>query len=94
MPLTILEAMASGLPVVATPVGGTPELVKDGVNGYLVPVNDHDALANSIIKLLDNPSLAEKMGQRGREMVEMDYTWDAAAEQTERVYLEEALRNR
>jgi glycosyltransferase involved in cell wall biosynthesis len=89
MPLTILEAMASMLPVVATPVGGTPELLKDGVNGYLIPVGDHLALANSIIRLLDEPLLAKEMGQRGRELVKASYTWDAVAEQTERVYMEE-----
>ena len=92
MPLTILEAMASMLPVVATPVGGTPELLKDGVNGYLIPVGDHVALANSITKLLDDPLLAKKMGQSGRELVEASYTWDAVAEQTERVYIEEVGR--
>jgi len=93
MPLTVLESMASGLPVVATPVGGTPELVEDGVNGYLTPVGDHIVLANSITRLLDEPSLAIKMGKRGREIVESGYTWDAVAEKTERVY-EEVLKSR
>jgi glycosyltransferase involved in cell wall biosynthesis len=92
MPLTVLEAMASRLPVVATPVGGTPELIKDGVNGFLTPVGDHVTLANSIIKLLDNPLLAGKMGQCGRELVEAGYTWDAVTEQMERVYMEEVGR--
>jgi len=92
MPLTILEAMASKLPVLATPVGGTPELLRDGVNGYLIPVGNHVALANSIVRLLDDPLLAEKMGQRGRELVEASYTWDAVAEQTESVYVEEVRR--
>ena len=88
MPLTILEAMASALPVVATPVGGTPELLQDGVNGYLIGVGDHVALANAIIQLLGDRWLAEEMGQRGRKLVEDRYTWDAVAEQTERVYAE------
>ena len=92
MPLTVLEAMASALPVVATPVGGTAELVKDGVNGYLVPVGDHGVLANSIIKLLDNCALAREMGRQGREIVEASYSWDVVTEQTERVYTEEVLR--
>jgi len=90
MPLTVLEAMASELPVVATPVGGTPELIQDGVNGFLTPVGDHITLANSIIMLLDDPSLAVKMGQRGRELVEASYTWDTVTEQMERVYMEQA----
>ena len=92
MPLTILEAMASTLPVVATPVGGTPEVLKDGINGYLIPVGDHVALANSIIKLLSDPLLAKKMGQRGRELVEASHTWDSVAERTESVYMEEVGR--
>ncbi|MFC1977020.1 glycosyltransferase family 4 protein [Chloroflexota bacterium] len=92
MPLTVLEAMASELPVVATPVGGTPELIKDGVNGFLTPVGDHITLANSIIRLLDAPSLAVRMGQRGRELVEASYTWDAVTEQMERVYMEQVGR--
>jgi len=94
MPLTVLEAMASGLPVIATPVGGTPELIEDGINGYLVPVDDHVALANSIVRLLDDPLMGKSMGQRGRELVEANHTWDAMAVQTERVYLEEVRRSR
>ena len=92
MPLTVLEAMASNLPVIATPVGGTPELIKDGINGYLIPVDDHIALANSIIKLLDNPLSGVNMGQKGREMVEIDYTWESIAKKTEQVYIEEVRR--
>ena len=88
MPLTVLEAMASALPVIATPVGGTPELVQDGVNGYLMPVGDSNMLAESIIKLLDNTALARKMGKYGREMVGTSYSWEAVVEQTERVYTE------
>jgi len=92
MPLTVLEAMASNLPVIATPVGGTPELIKDGINGYLIPVDDHIALANSIIKLLDDPVSGVQMGQKGREMVEINYTWEAMTEKTEQVYIEEVRR--
>jgi len=92
MPLTVLEAMAAALPVVATPVGGTPELIKDEVHGYLIPVGNHVALANAVIRLLDDRSLAAEMGRRGRELVEVSYTWDAVAEQTEQVYAEEMRR--
>jgi glycosyltransferase involved in cell wall biosynthesis len=86
MPLTVLEAMASGLPVVATPVGGTPELVRDEVNGYLFPVGDSKALAEAINRSLDNPAKAQEMGRQGRSWVEDRYTWDQVVEQTERVY--------
>ncbi|MDP2990672.1 MAG: glycosyltransferase family 4 protein, partial [Kiritimatiellota bacterium] len=88
MPLTVLEAMASGLPVVATPVGGTPELLKDGVHGYLSPVGDPAALAAAISRVLDDPDGAAQMGRRGRELIESGYTWDAVVKQTERVYTE------
>jgi glycosyltransferase involved in cell wall biosynthesis len=88
MPLVVLEAMASAIPVVATPVGGTPELVKDGVNGFLVPVGSSTALAQAIVRLLDDHPLAQEMGRRGRELVKDGYTWDAVVDQTERVYNE------
>jgi glycosyltransferase involved in cell wall biosynthesis len=92
MPLTVLEAMASALPVVATPVGGTPQVLQDGVNGLLVPVDDSTELANAIVKLLDDRSLAEDMGRRGRELVENSYTWDTVVERTESLYLKEISR--
>lgn len=94
MPLTVLEAMASGLPVVATPVGGTPEIVSDGINGYLVPVGDSAALAGTINKLLDSPSLAETMGSRGRERAVAGYSWDSVVEKTERAYVEISHKSR
>ncbi len=64
----LVEAMATGLPIVASRVGGVPELVKNGVNGYLVPPGDKEALAASILSLLENPSLASRMGEKGKEM--------------------------
>lgn len=86
MPLTVLEAMATGLPVVATPVGGTPELIRDGENGYLFPVGDSEAMAQRILRLLDTPSLAREMGSRGRRQVEASHTWEQVVEKTEGVY--------
>ncbi|MCJ7811413.1 MAG: glycosyltransferase family 4 protein, partial [Dehalococcoidia bacterium] len=79
-PLVILEAMASGLPVVATDVGGVPELVEHGETGLLVPPNDPDALADAINDLLDDPDEMEQMGARGRQLVSDQYTWDRVAE--------------
>ena len=92
MPLTILEAMASGLPVVATPVGGTPELVRDGETGYLVPVDDSEALAAALNSVLDDRPRARDMGRRGRAAVEAGYGWDAATDRTEAVYREVLAR--
>jgi glycosyltransferase involved in cell wall biosynthesis len=65
-PLTILEAMAAGLPVVATKIGGIPEALKDGETGILIPPHSPNALARSLQKLLQNDELREKMGRAGR----------------------------
>ena len=66
----LVEALAAGLPVVATATTGSKEIVQDGVNGFLVPVKDSETLARKIIYLLNNPKIAKKMGQNGRKMVE------------------------
>jgi glycosyltransferase involved in cell wall biosynthesis len=66
LPNAVMEAMAARLPVVATSVGGAPELVEHGVGGYLVPPGDPDALAAALIALLRDPAGARAMGARGR----------------------------
>jgi glycosyltransferase involved in cell wall biosynthesis len=65
--MALLEAMAAGLPVVATSVGGTPEVVMDGVTGFLVPPRDPEALAGALSRLLLDPDLRQRMGQAGRQ---------------------------
>jgi glycosyltransferase involved in cell wall biosynthesis len=67
-PIVVLEAMAMGLPVVATNVGGTPELVKDGETGILVPYNAPNRMAQAIIDLIQNKEQAAAMGRKGREI--------------------------
>jgi sugar transferase (PEP-CTERM/EpsH1 system associated) len=67
---TILEAMAAGKPVVATAVGGNPELVAEGVSGFLVPAGEDEAMAARIEELLRDPSLRERMGAAGRARIE------------------------
>jgi glycosyltransferase involved in cell wall biosynthesis len=79
-PLVLLEAMASGLPVVATAVGGIPEMVVDGETGLLVPANNSQALAHAINSLLDEPARMKAMGARGKERVRKHFTWDKVAQ--------------
>jgi glycosyltransferase involved in cell wall biosynthesis len=67
-PISILEAMRTGLPVVATNVGGIPEAVSDGLNGFLVPPSRDDLLAESLERLFLNASLREEFGRNGREI--------------------------
>ena len=70
IPLTVLEAMARGLPVVATRVGGLPEVVVDGETGLLVPAADPPALAQAVLSLWRDPDAAGRMGEAGRKRVE------------------------
>jgi glycosyltransferase involved in cell wall biosynthesis len=70
----LMEAMAARLPVVATRVGGNPELVREGETGWLVPYGDAGALADRLTHLLRSPELARAMGGRGRERVEQELT--------------------
>lgn len=76
MPLSVLEAMAAGLPVVASRVGGLPELVVEGETGFLVPPGDPSALADAIGRLLDDPQLRERLGSAGRARVEASFRLD------------------
>lgn len=69
-PNVVLEAMASGLAVVATSVGGVPEIIRDGDTGYLVPPQDGEVLTERLLALIDNPCLRYELGRRGRKYVE------------------------
>jgi glycosyltransferase involved in cell wall biosynthesis len=69
--------MAAGRPVVATPVGGTPELVVDGETGLLVPPRDPEALAAALRRVLDDRELAERLGEAGRRRVSERFTLEA-----------------
>jgi glycosyltransferase involved in cell wall biosynthesis len=69
-PLGVVEAMAYGCPIVATTVGGIPELIRDGVNGLLCPPRDPDCLAEKIIALIENPSMRERLGKAARKFYE------------------------
>lgn len=87
-PNAVLEAMSCGKPVVASRVGGTVEAVVDGVTGILVEPGDADALADAVIKLLQDPERSRKMGLAGRERVLVLFSIDHAVAQLESLYLE------
>jgi glycogen synthase len=81
-----LEAMACGTPVVASRVGGIPEVVVDGETGWLVPPGDPAALAEALRGALADPTRARRMGEAGRRRVEAHFSWDRIAEHTLAVY--------
>ena len=89
---SILEAMAAGLPVVATRVGGVPEVVEDGRTGVLVPASDPAALARAMARMVGDGGLRREMGEKARQRAAL-FSADRTAEGTDRVY-REALRRR
>ena len=86
LPNVVLEAFACSTPVVATRVGGTPELVRDGENGFLVEVADVDGLAERILSLSRDGGLRERMGRSGKDMVSNEFTYPHQAEQYRALY--------
>jgi len=86
LPLGVLEAMAQGKPVVATAVGGTPELVVHGETGLLVQPGDVEALAAALAQLLADPEQARHMGEAGRERVQREFGAAAMAQRILELY--------
>lgn len=93
-PNAVLEAMACGLPVVASRVGGIPELVRDGDTGIILEPANPVALANALIGLLENKSKQRLMGQRGRARAQTHYAMEDMVRETERVLMGEVDRRR
>lgn len=87
-PLAAMEYLAAGLPVVATEVGGMPDLVRHGENGLLVPRRDPEALAGAISELLGDPARAREMGERGRELQRKEFSLDAMVQRVQDLYVE------
>jgi glycosyltransferase involved in cell wall biosynthesis len=85
-PNVLLEAMACGLPVCATAVGGVPRLVEDGISGYLSPAGDAAALAANCCRLLHSESACNTLGQAGRQRVEADFSFTAMVGAHERIF--------
>jgi phosphatidyl-myo-inositol dimannoside synthase len=88
LPNVILEAMASGLPVVASEISGIPLAVEHGATGLLVPEKDPQALLEALRELLGDPAAARAMGERGRRKAEAELTWEAVAARYREGYVE------
>lgn len=86
LPMSILEAMACGVPVIATAIGGIPEAIEDGVEGYLLAPGDVAGLAERIERLLSDDALAQRMGAAGRRKVERQFATAAVMPRLEKMY--------
>lgn len=93
MGIAILEAMACGLPCIGTEVGGIPEVILDGETGLLVPDKDSEALAKSMVTLIENPELRSDFGQAGHSRLESEFSSSAMARKALGLY-EELLADR
>jgi glycosyltransferase involved in cell wall biosynthesis len=86
LPNVALEAMGAGRPLVATDVGGLPELVRPGANGVLVPEKDPQALTDAILELARDPDLRERLGAEGRREIREERSWEAAGRRYVELY--------
>jgi len=84
--LVLLEAMACGAAVIGSNVTSIPEIVEDGVNGYLVPPNDTNALRTEVRRLCSSPRHAEELGRNGYALVRRQFTWAATAQRCLEAY--------
>ena len=86
LPLSVLEAMSHGLPVVATNVGGIPELIQEDVHGLLVPPKNQSSLANAIERIITNPILRQEMGRQGASRVQKEFSFNSMMEKYSEKY--------
>lgn len=84
--LTMLESLASGKPMIVTNSGGMPEIIQDGINGYIVPVKDYEAIATKVVTLLDDEALRARIGATGRKFAELRFTKKIMADNTIKIY--------
>lgn len=91
---TLLESMAAGIPTVATNVGGNPELVKDQVNGILIPVKSPEHLAQAMRVILDDSQLAHRFGRQARIMAKENFSLEKMTADTQALYHDELALNR
>lgn len=86
IPMAILEGMAWGLPGITTPVGGIPEIVVDGKEGFLVPPDDIGAVSQAIRRFLEDPTLIQKMGHQARQRAE-NFSIERYCDKLKEIYL-------
>jgi glycosyltransferase involved in cell wall biosynthesis len=86
LPNTVLEALASGTPLVSTPAGGIASVIVDGTSGVIVPERDPRALAAALASLLRDHDRRAALGRAGRALVETRFGWEAAASRFEAAY--------
>ncbi len=84
--VAVLEASACGRPVIASRIGGVPEVLLDGETGLLVPPGDVESLAEAIVRLADDPMTCLRMGQAGHQMVAEEYHWERSLDQMSSLY--------
>ena len=90
--LTMLESLSAGKPMIVTDAGGMPEIIQDGINGFVIPVKDFESLASRIIQLLANDKLRHRFGYTGRQMVLSHYTKEIVTKNNIEVY-KQVLKN-
>ena len=84
--MVLIEAMACQTPVIGTDQGGIPEVISDGIDGFIVPPKDSNALALAISKIVADKKLATRMGQFGEAKVREKCTWDTCVDLTKEVF--------
>ena len=84
--LTMLESLASGKPIIVTNSGGMPEIVRDGINGFVIPIRDFEVLASRISQVIEDYKLRMRLGYTGRQIVEAQYTKERVTSETISIY--------
>jgi glycosyltransferase involved in cell wall biosynthesis len=84
--ISLMQASATGVPIVASRVGGIPEIIQDGVNGLLVPPDDVQGLTSAVVRLLQDPEKGSAMGQAGRRLIQEEFSIEKMVEGNLRVY--------